>query len=212
MPMAVIVLHAPLVTDARWQSSLLQALPYAKRLEVERRPGDARRASLAGIALALLGAERLRTGTVSVRQLVFPRDGKPVLAGGPHFSIAHTSGHAACAISADIDPGLDLERHVNEADAEELAQLRRWTAVEATLKAAGRGVRHAGGVRLAGDARSAEFLGARYELQSVTLAPGTVCGLASLQWRRVSVEAMDLDSPDVSAVLQRCLGRGAQLE
>ncbi len=209
--MAVIVLHAPLVTDARWQLPLLEALPYAKRLEVERRAGDACRASLAGIALALLGAERLRTGTVSVRQLVFPPGGKPVLAGGPHFSIAHTAGHAACAISADIDPGFDIER-VNDADAAELAQLRRWTAIEATLKAAGKGVRHAGGVRLAGDSRSSEFLGAHYELQFVTLVPETVCCLASLQQRGVLVEAMDLDSPGVSAILQRCLGRGAQLE
>jgi hypothetical protein len=50
-----IILHARLrlpLSCPSWQEPLLQALPYAHRLELERREPQARRASLAGLGLA----------------------------------------------------------------------------------------------------------------------------------------------------------------
>ena len=57
-----IILHArlrPPLSCPSWQEPLLQALPYAQRLELERREPEARRASLAGLGLVLVGAARV---------------------------------------------------------------------------------------------------------------------------------------------------------
>jgi len=54
-----IILHAHLrrpLSCPSWQQSLLQALPYAQRLELERREPEARRASLVGLGFVLAGA------------------------------------------------------------------------------------------------------------------------------------------------------------
>src|SRR5512139_2533093 len=98
---AAIVLHASLpagLRHARWEPVLLQALPYAHRLQLEGRSAPQRQASLAGIALALLGAERVTGRSFAPRDFSFPLDEKPVLRAGPDFSVSHSAGNVACCV------------------------------------------------------------------------------------------------------------------
>ena len=104
-----------------------------------------RSASLAGLWLALEGAARLRGRAADVASLRFPAGGRPQLAGGPFFSVSHGLTHVAAAVCESLEIGFDLE----EADAGPGSshgvreKLQRWTATEAALKAAGRGLREA---------------------------------------------------------------------
>jgi hypothetical protein len=68
-----IILHAHLrlpLSCPSWQPPLLRALPYAQRLELERREPEARRASLAGLGLRAAGEVALadRLGHAVVRR------------------------------------------------------------------------------------------------------------------------------------------------
>ena len=214
----VIVLYGPIAghADPAIERAQLQAVPYARRLDLERRSPSERRASLAGIALALQCIERLVGVQPPPGQLRFPQDGKPHLPNGPHFSVSHSGDIVACAASTALDLGLDLEvlthpeqwsdstvdprlvgvgvhargdrREVldeaiaiagEHAAGETLGRLRRWTATEATLKAAGRGLRSAGAVTLAPDLRSSELDGRRYFLREVDITRGVVTHLAA---------------------------------
>ena len=65
--------------------------------------------------------------------------------------------YVCCALSQDVDPGIDIEMCVGENDSPQLKKLQHWTAIEATLKAAGQGLRHARDVELAADRTSALF-------------------------------------------------------
>ena len=107
----VLVMHARLRGGAVPEdlALLTQRLPYAKRLEIERREPGARTASLAGLWLALEGAARLRGRAVDVASLRFPADGKPYLEGGPWFSISHGLQHVAAAVCDSVEVGFDLE-------------------------------------------------------------------------------------------------------
>src|SRR5215218_7595245 len=161
--MRAIVLHGTLASARawNWRAGLLQALPYAKRLQLEARDGVGRNAGLAGIALALLGAERClpQSENASLRgamaplqgdrkllpriaDLAFPLDGKPAFAAPPYFSISHSALRVCCALSPDADLGIDMEMFDGTAGEEGRQRLHRWTAIEATLKAAGQGLRH----------------------------------------------------------------------
>ena len=120
--MRAIVLHATLATAPEWgwKNALLQALPYAKRLQLEAQDEQVREPSLAGIALALLGAHRLGGALPRAGEMSFPLDGKPAFAQPPHFSISHTSARVCCASSLDTPVGIDLECHVGSRDEEAL--------------------------------------------------------------------------------------------
>jgi len=211
--MSVIVLHAEHLPGAAptWQSALLQALPYARRLQLERRDAAARGRSAAGIALALFGAAQLRQGGAGIRELKFAGDDKPTFGGGPCFSVAHSGAFVCCALSREVDPGIDVETCADDADLALLTKLQRWTAIEATLKAAGQGVRHAQGVALDADLTGAGFAGAHYLLQPLTLRRGLVCTLALPAEQPVTVTAIDLAAPAFSAALERSLSLGSQL-
>jgi len=206
--MRTIVLHATLATAPawRWKNALLQALPYAKRLQLEALAEQAREPSLAGIALALLGARRLGGAARRPGEMSFPLDGKPAFAQPPHFSISHTGARVCCASSLDAPVGIDLECHVGSRDEAALQKLRRWTALEATLKAAGEGLRESGGVALADDCLAAQLRGVHYHLQSLALEPDCVCHLASTQPVQVEIASIDLAAAAVSALLQHDLG------
>ena len=108
--------------------------------------------------------------------LRYPAGGKPALAGGPYFSISHSGTRVAVALSEHCEVGIDVEDLATAADADRLG---RWTAVEATLKAAGSGLRRAGEVRLAADLASARIGEGTYRLQRLNLAPGCVAHLAT---------------------------------
>lgn len=211
--MSVIVLHAELLPGAAtpWQSAVLQALPYAKRLQLERRDAAAQSSSLAGIALALFGAAGLRAGTAGVCELEFAGDEKPAFGGGgPWFSVAHSGTFVCCALSQEVDPGIDVEICADKTDLALRTKLQRWTAIEATLKAAGQGIRHAQAVKLGADLMGAEFAGVHYLLRPLALRPGLVCTLALPVEKPVTLTAIDLAAPEFSAALERSLCLGSQ--
>lgn len=175
----VMVLHAQLsglagATDA---SSLLQRLPYAYRLELERRDAAARSASLAALHLLAQGVQRLRGAPLDLKQLRVPEGGKAFLDGGPWFSISHSAVRAAVAVSEHCEVGLDIE----ELDTPGMghADLERWTAIEATLKALGAGLRRAREVRLSSDLARGELGEAVVHTQPLVLAPDCVARLAT---------------------------------
>lgn len=210
-----IILHAPLrlpVSCPSWQEPLLQALPYAHRLELERREPTARRASLAGLGLVLMAAPRLARQEFSPRALTFPPDGKPRLVGGPFFSISHSQSRVACVVCAAADCGIDIEDLPDPVEAAVLAKLQRWTATEAALKAAGLGLRAASEVTLADSLGQASFRGERYVLQAVDLAPGIVGHVAARTQLAPTVVPLELDDTRLSALLERSFGLAAQFE
>jgi phosphopantetheinyl transferase len=190
----VLVLHATLgeETGPRGLGALLDRLPYAKRLELERRDAKDRYASLAGIALALEGAAALRGRAVGVHALRFPAEGRPYLSGGPFFSVSHGSERVAAALSEAAEIGFDIEElgpMPNDADDTRL-RLERWTATEAVLKAAGRGLRDAKAVELHRSLATATIEGSVFRLVPVTIAPCVVAHLAS----RVAIDSVTVEA------------------
>lgn len=175
----VIVLHAALAGqgDPNLEQALLERLPYAYRLELERRDPAARSASLHGLRLLAEGVLRTRGAALDPSRLQFPEGGKPSLEGGPHFSISHSARRVAVALSERHEPGLDIEDVGTHGRSR--AQLERWTAVEASLKALGAGLRRSNEVRVSPDLSTAELEGAVVHLRPVTLAPDCVATLAT---------------------------------
>jgi phosphopantetheinyl transferase len=196
----VLILHGPLagaVEDARARSLLL-GLPYARRLELARREPAARLASLAGVALALEGAARLRGAPVDPGQLRFPAPGKPVLVGGPCFSVSHSATTVAVAVSDDFEVGLDLEDTpaVVPDSVDATLRLQRWTAIEAALKAVGAGLESVGRLRMADDLSSASFAGLELDLHPVQIEAYCVARLATpARHVEITVERIALPWP-----------------
>ena len=178
---------------------LIERLPYAKRLDLERREPGARSASLAGLWLTLEGAARLRGREVDIASLRFPADGKPYLEGGPHFSISHGPQHVAAAVCESAEIGFDLEEvDVGSGDSMEARQkLRRWTATEAILKAAGRGLRDARSVELDESLATGTLAGVRYRLRPVEISTDVVTHLATSAAIE-SVEAVESSLPGLA--------------
>ena len=180
----VMVLHAALPREggAARSAALLERLPYARRLELERRDPAGRCASLAALELALSGAARLLGRAIAPAQLRFPEGGKPYLEGGPSFSLSHTPTRVAVALCDDGDVGVDIEDALpTVAAGRSREELQRWTATEAALKAVGAGLRSAARVRLAADLASAEFEDMRIHVTPLDLGPGWVASLATLR-------------------------------
>ncbi len=190
----------------------MQALPYAHRLELERRAPEARRASLAGLGLVLLATARISRQELPPRSFTFPQAGKPRLAGGPCFSISHSLSRVACVVCADTDCGIDIEDLQEPVESAKAAKLQRWTATEAALKAAGLGLRAAGQVQLEASLGAAVVGNERFELQRLDAFPGTVCHVAAGRTLRLIVERVELDDARWSALLERSFGLAAQLD
>jgi phosphopantetheinyl transferase len=210
-----IILHAHLrlpLSCPSWQESLLQALPYAQRLELERRDAAARRASLAGLGLVLVGASRMAQREFPPQAFTFQPAGKPRLAGGPHFSLSHSSSAVTCIVCPDTECGIDIEDRLDSAGSEAVAKLLRWTATEATLKAAGLGLRAMGDVALADMLGHAILRSQRYELQSLDDVPGVIGHIAATKKLRPIIASVELDDARTSALLERSLGLAAQIE
>lgn len=181
----VIVLQATLHGDAGQgdDASLMQRLPYARRLELERRDPPSRRASMVALALALDGLARVRGRAVEVGELQFPQGGKPRCAGGESFSISHTTRTVAVAVSGDCDVGIDVEDFGATGDPgpDALQKLEHWTTVEAVLKAAAAGLKHAGTVQVDRAAMRARFVDREFYVRPLELGPGIVAHLATTE-------------------------------
>lgn len=210
----VTLLHAPLPADGtwRWQRALLDALPYGKRLELERRDEAGLRASLGGLALLVLGAAQTRPAGLSVSGLAFAPDQKPRCDGGPYFSISHAEGRVACAVSETLDVGVDIERLGSPGPASDLDKLRRWTATEAVLKAAGLGLKHVNEVVLDADLTGATTGRQRCALRQVPIGEGYVCHLASAGAPAVRLCGVRLDDLATSLAIERSLRLAAQVQ
>jgi phosphopantetheinyl transferase len=181
----VLVLHAALPEGPAPSAlrRLLEELPYARRLELERREERDRCASLAGLHLALIGAERLLGRPVAPGELRFIAGAKPRLAAGPHFSLSHGPTRVGAALSVSADVGFDLEelRAGEGTPRPDVTRVVRWTATEAVLKAAGRGLRDTGAVRLDDDLASGRLDGRVYRLWPVELHAGMIAHLAATE-------------------------------
>jgi phosphopantetheinyl transferase len=161
-------------------------LPYLKRLSVASGT-EAARASLAGIALALRALAALLGRPVAVSEMVFAREAKPQLGAGSNaadFSIAHSGSLVGCAAVRGARVGFDVEQGTDE-------QLNNWVAREATVKAAGLGMRAVNEVRLAPG--GAECRGMRWYTRALDVFPGaTACVMTSIELARVEVRALTL--------------------
>jgi hypothetical protein len=185
----VIVLHAALAGqgDPVLEQAMLERLPYAYRLELERRDAAARFASLRGLSLLAEGILRIRGVASDPTRLRFPGGAKPFLEGGPHFSISHSSCRVAVALSERCELGLDIEDVGTHGRSR--AELERWTAVEASLKALGAGLRRSAEVGLSPDLSTAGMAGALVHLRPVALAADCIATLATREpVGRVEVE------------------------
>jgi hypothetical protein len=213
---ATIVLHASLrVLPPRpaWHEPLLQSLPYARRLLLTSRTEPERRASLAGLALALLAAEQVTGRPFSPRAFQWSPEGGPRLLDGPRFSLSHSATRVACCVTVATGCGIDIEDLPAAADAATEQKLWRWTATEATLKAMGLGLRAANEVVVDDAIDWGTVRGSRFALQALTEWPGVVGHIASPSRCRFSLAEINLgDDATVSAALERSLGLAAQFE
>lgn len=191
-----------------WAEELLAALPYGWRLQLEARAPDARLASLAGLALVLCGAARWRGGVVSVRDLTRDANGKPRFTSGPYFSLSHATTRVAAVVTRRCEVGLDLEA---VGDASPTRDLHRWTATEATLKAAGLGLRSVAEVAVDASGSSAFLRGRRYDVAELKLAPDVVASLASEVPLQLQSMELRLDSTELSTTIERSLRLATQV-
>lgn len=175
----VIVLHAARTGQGApgLEQSLLERLPYAYRLALERRDPAARSASLQGLGLLAEGIRRTCREAFDPSRLRFSNGGKPYLERGPHFSISHSARRVAVALSERHELGLDIEDVGTHGRSP--AELARWTAIEASLKALGAGLRQSAEVCLSPDLATAEFAGALVHLRPLDLALDCVATLGT---------------------------------
>ncbi|HET7201956.1 MAG TPA: hypothetical protein VFI92_01180 [Steroidobacteraceae bacterium] len=179
-------------------------------MQIERADATARIASLAGLALALTGATRVTDPVPRVVDFRFEAGARPRLEQGPPFSVSHTTDRVACVVCAVGDVGLDIETLPSGAGPTTLRELSRWTATEATLKAAGLGLRQVRDVLLEAPPLAAILHGRRYALREFQLASRTIGHVASVEPLEVLVDSVALDGVEVSSAVQRALGLPTQ--
>jgi hypothetical protein len=156
-------------------------LPYARRIAVGA-DQDTRRASLAGVALALQALAKLMGRAVRAGELMFERGEKPRLApapdgrgpeDGPDFSVSHSGPWVGCAAVGHGRVGFDVELGTDERRA-------RWVVREALLKATGEGLRAVDDTRaLAPTAAGVSWRGAWWHLARLTIFSGATACIAS---------------------------------
>ncbi len=180
-------------TDLRGQwpeaaaRALTQRLPYGKRLALGG-GGEAARASLTGIALALRALGTLLERVVRPGELVFPHAGKPGFARtpapAPDFSISHSGPWVGCAAVGSGRVGFDVEVGSDE-------RIAAWAAREAALKASGAGIRALHEVHLS--EAGARCGGVLWHARAVPLFAGaSACVMTSQRMREVSARALTL--------------------
>jgi 4'-phosphopantetheinyl transferase len=157
--------------------SFAARLPYARRLAAGA-DRDARRASLAGVALALQALAPLVGRTVRAGELVFGRGEKPRLTldpdgAGPDFSISHSGPWVGCAAVGRGHVGFDVELGTD-------ARRMHWVVREALLKATGEGLRAIEDTRaLAPTATGVRWRGAWWHLARLPMFTGAAACVVS---------------------------------
>jgi phosphopantetheinyl transferase len=166
--------------------ALAARLPYARRLAL-RAGTETARASLAGIALALRALTVVLGRPVALSEIVFAEGAKPQLAAGPaaaDFSIAHSGTLVGCAAVRGAQVGFDVEQGTDE-------RLNNWVAREATVKAAGIGMRAMNEVTL--EQGGAQCRGRRWHGRRLDAFPGaTACIMSSIELGAVQLQALTL--------------------
>jgi len=207
-------------TDLRGQWPEEAARSFAVRLRYLKRlalgsGGDAARASLAGIALALRALGGLLGRRVEAHEIVFASGEKPRLAqstrlavvGGsavtadpltadprtanppPDFSISHSGPWVACAAIEGARLGLDIEVGTE-------ARIAQWVVREALLKATGAGLREVRDIEVPESPMREGCLswrGEHWYLQRLDFLPGTsACVLTSCPVHDVAARNVSL--------------------
>jgi hypothetical protein len=164
------------------------------------------RESRIGRALALAAVSGLRDRAPDAAAFVWPYRGKPRVAGGPQFSIAHSAPLVACVAVDRGAVGFDVEcdaradslafAHVFDDAERDLAALqgarRVWMAKEAALKAHGGTIEHIGSVRV--DATGAAWGARRYFRHDITIA-GRWAACVMTDVRELDIEQRAIDPP-----------------
>lgn len=192
--------HCPEATARAWVSRHEHGLPAPARERIKRYVRDHDKAlSMMGRMLLIEGLNRLGIATRNDLTVWYPPGKRPVLPTLPHirFSIAHSGEWIVCALSQNVEVGIDLEQRTNrnpltlsrfltpaEWDAVENATnptdlfYAFWTRKEAIIKAAD---------CLAIDAFPTldtggpppRFNGKRWHLAPVAIHPDYVCSIAT---------------------------------
>lgn len=133
---------------------ILKALPPLKQKSLcNITLGVAFKASVGGYALLTKALEKLGLENHRLIDIEFPLYQKPYFPQGPDFNISHSHNRIICAISSNVEIGIDMEKvirldnyqFINYFNEEELAYIDQnkshfyevWTKKEAILKAAG---------------------------------------------------------------------------
>lgn len=137
---------ATLILDdstARWPDEAafladLLRLPLAEQARIlrKRRPED-RRAAALGRLLLQAGLEGLGYHVSIMKSILYAPSGRPFLAAGPAFNIAHSGSRVVCALAPDARRvGIDVEALRNLApedleDLEDTMDPAQWAAIRA---------------------------------------------------------------------------------
>ena len=132
-------------------------IPADKKIKIKKlRKRKDQLLSLAGLRLVKIGIQEMTGEDFSLRQLNFPHQKKPFIAGNVDFNISHSGNIVCCVISTNISVGIDIERQrevtpltmskfLNENNRSHSPLNKQqhffnlWTTYEAIIKAANHG-------------------------------------------------------------------------
>ncbi len=201
-PSAVLVLSARCpVASARGRVNRYQAsLPEATRTRISRYFRDHDKAlSITGRLLLIEGLNRLGIPTRNDLSVHYPTGARPVLPLSPwvRFSISHSGEWVVCALSQDLEVGIDLElqtslnlvamsRFLASGEWQKIEEAANptdlfhtyWTRKEAIIKAADRvAIDEFAAIDTSGPAP--RLNGKRWHLSPIDIHPDYTCWLAS---------------------------------
>jgi hypothetical protein len=111
-----------------------------------------------------------------------------------------------------VECGIDIEDLPQDIGMAAAGKLRRWTATEAVLKAAGRGIRSVNDVSLDAAGESGAVGAGRYELQALAGVPGWIGHIATRGRVPLLLIAVELDGVELSAALERSFSVPSQVD